>query len=146
MADILTPQARHAHMARIRTKGTQPEVRVRRWLYSRGARYRLNATALPGSPDIVFIGARTAVFVHGCFWHRHAGCRFAYTPKTRSDFWLAKFDANRDRDDRVERELRDMGWRVIVVWGCGLTDEALEVTFAGANLIPITRPVAGLDR
>lgn len=105
-------------MARIRTKDTKPEMVVRRYLHGLGYRYRLHAKDLPGSPDIVFRRQKVAVFVHGCFWHRHQDCRLAYTPKSRRDFWEAKFAANRARDEAARKSLEADGWEVIVVWEC----------------------------
>jgi DNA mismatch endonuclease, patch repair protein len=105
-------------MSGIRGRDTQPELRVRRYLYSRGLRYRLNKKGMPGRPDLVFARARVAVFVHGCFWHHHPGCRLAATPGSNTDFWAAKFAQNVERDHRKEAELRELGWRVEIVWEC----------------------------
>lgn len=116
--DILTPQARSALMARIRAKNTTPEIVVRRLLHSMGFRFRLHRKALPGTPDIVFPQYRIAMLVHGCFFHSHAGCKFAYIPKTRTKFWRAKFAANVARDRKVQRALRKAGWTPIIVWEC----------------------------
>lgn len=118
MADILDPDERSELMSRIGSRDTKPELIVRRFLHAAGFRYRLHASDLPGTPDIVFRSRRTAIFVHGCFWHRHEGCRLAYTPKSRVEFWKAKFNANVERDERVKRELEDMGWRHLTVWEC----------------------------
>ena len=93
---------------------------VRRILHRGGLRYVLNDRRLPGSPDIVLPRYRVCIFVHGCYWHRHAGCKFATTPSTRTDFWLAKFQDNVNRDKRNVEELLDLGWRVVVLWECGL--------------------------
>ena len=105
-------------MAAVRGRNTKPEMIVRRLLFSLGYRFRLHHKDLPGRPDIVFAGRRKAIFVHGCFWHRHAGCSKATTPKTRADFWNLKFDQNVERDRRAERALADMGWSSLVVWEC----------------------------
>jgi len=105
-------------MARVRQKDTHPELQVRRVLHGLGYRYRLHDRGLPGSPDIVFRSRKKVVFVHGCFWHRHEGCRRSTTPKTRADFWIGKFAANLARDRRQELELISMGWRSFVVWEC----------------------------
>lgn len=114
-------------MRRVRRKHTGPEMLVRRALWQRNLRYRLHADELPGSPDIVFRASRVAVFVHGCFWHRHDGCRLATSPKTNTDFWLIKFAANVERDRRKVRELEAMGWEVFVVWQCEAeNDDVLE--------------------
>ena len=109
-------------MSRVRPTGTRPEMAVRRLVHGLGYRYRLHGRRLPGRPDLVFAGRRKVVFVHGCFWHRHPGCRLARTPKTRVDFWRAKLDGNRERDLLKQRQLRDLGWRSLVVWECELTD------------------------
>ena len=105
-------------MARVRQKNTSAEMRVRSVLHRLGYRFRLHRRDLPGHPDVVLPKYRTAIFVHGCFWHRHAGCSKATTPKTRQDFWAAKFSANMQRDSRKELELRNRGWRVITLWEC----------------------------
>ncbi|WP_412179948.1 very short patch repair endonuclease [Variovorax paradoxus] len=119
--DSLTPEARSRLMARIGGKGTKPELAVRSLLHRMGLRFRLHDRMLPGSPDIVLRRHRTVVFVHGCFWHRH-GCRMTTTPKTRKEFWQQKFDANVARDERSERKLEELGWRVLVVWECETRD------------------------
>lgn len=109
-------------MAAIRSKGTGPEMVVRRLLTAMGYRYRLHGRALPGRPDLVFASRRAVVFVHGCFWHRHA-CRFGrVTPRTRQAFWQAKFDDNVARDRRTRARLRREGWRIFVVWECQLSN------------------------
>lgn len=104
-------------MAAVGRKNTAPELRLRSALHRLGLRFRLNVKNLPGSPDIVLPKYKTVVFVHGCFWHRH-GCSKTTTPKTRQEFWNAKFEANRARDERKEAQLRELGWRVITVWEC----------------------------
>lgn len=109
-------------MARVRGKDSGPEWVVRRLLHSMGWRYRLHARDLPGRPDIVVRSRRRAIFVHGCFWHRHEGCRRATMPATRTEFWAAKFAANVERDRRVFEALRTAGWSVLVVWECELRD------------------------
>ena len=105
-------------MSRIRGRDTGPEVTVRSVLHRVGYRFRLQAAELPGRPDIVLPKYRTVVFVHGCFWHRHKDCRFAYRPKSRVEFWQKKFDENIGRDAQARRRLRKLGWRVVVVWEC----------------------------
>ncbi len=105
-------------MSRIGAKDTAPEIVVRRLLHGMGLRFRLHVKTLPGSPDVVLPRHRTVVFVHGCYWHRHPGCKRAYTPKTNAEFWEAKFARNVERDRRVSSQLADLGWRVIVVWEC----------------------------
>nr|WP_272885427.1 DNA mismatch endonuclease Vsr [Stutzerimonas stutzeri] len=106
---------------------TKPEVKVRKILHRLGLRFRLNQKSLPGSPDIVLAKHKTAIFVHGCFWHRHLGCRYSTTPKTRQEYWLPKFDANIKRDARKAAELEALGWRVLTIWECETKDlTALE--------------------
>jgi DNA mismatch endonuclease, patch repair protein len=105
-------------MSRVRQKGTKPELAVRKALRKLGYHYRLNVTGLPGSPDIVVSGARAVIFVHGCFWHRHPGCRLASIPKTNVTFWEEKFARNIERDRAALDELRVAGWTVITIWEC----------------------------
>ncbi|HZT26468.1 MAG TPA: very short patch repair endonuclease [Pseudolabrys sp.] len=121
--DIMSPAKRSALMSRIRGRDTGPERVVRKLLHAMGYRFRLHARDLPGRPDIVLRSRRVAVFVHGCFWHRH-DCGLAYTPKTRREFWQRKFDDNVRRDRRTRGELEAAGWRVIIVWECQLDDPA----------------------
>ena len=115
-------------MAGIRGKDTKPEVSLRKALHARGFRYRLHGKDLSGRPDIVFSKHRAVCFIHGCFWHRHKGCRYATTPKTRTDFWEAKFAATIARDLRSHTRLRQAGWRVAVVWECSLRGDGLGAT------------------
>jgi DNA mismatch endonuclease (patch repair protein) len=107
-------------MGRIRGQDTQGELTVRRYLHRAGLRFRVNDRRLPGSPDLALPKYRAAVFVHGCFWHRHPDCRFATTPSTRVDFWQSKFAANVERDRRARAALEALGWRPIVIWECEL--------------------------
>ena len=118
--DIVTQTKRTQMMSGIRGTNTSPERRVRSMVHRLGYRFRLHVKALPGRPDLVLPRHRTVIMVHGCFWHRHKGCRFAYTPKSRVDFWQAKFNENVERDQRVQRKIRALGWRVIIVWECEL--------------------------
>ena len=120
MPDIVSPEVRSRMMAAIGRRDTRPELVVRRALHSAGFRFRVDVKKLDGSPDVVLSKWRTVVFVHGCFWHRHPACRYATTPRTRPDFWRAKFEANRARDHRNETALLEAGWRVAIVWECGL--------------------------
>ena len=115
MADIKSPEDRSRNMRAIRSKDTKPEVYLRKLLFAQGLRYRKNVQKLPGCPDIYFARYQTAVFVHGCFWHRHPGCKYAYMPKSRAEFWQQKFDANTRRDESVHEELKTMGIRYLVV-------------------------------
>lgn len=116
--DTLSKEERSALMSRIRSKDTKPELVVRRALHALGYRFRLHAKELPGKPDIVFRARRKAIFVHGCFWHRHPGCRIASEPKSRQDYWEAKFARNVERDRYNLSALKTDGWRVLVVWEC----------------------------
>ena len=118
MTDIVSPERRSAIMSRIRSKDTKPELRVRKTAHAMGLRFRLHRKDLPGTPDLVFPKWRTVVFVHGCFWHRHPGCRKAYEPKSRVDFWKKKFAANVERDERTRKALEKAGWKVVVIWEC----------------------------
>ncbi len=118
-------------MSRIRGRDTKPELLVRSLLHRIGYRFRLHRRDLPGTPDIVLPKYQTAIFVHGCFWHRHPGCRYAYTPKSRVKFWKTKFAANVDRDAKTRRALEQAGWHVLVVWECELRDvEQLKTRLA----------------
>lgn len=120
MSDILTPQQRHANMAAVHSKNTRPEMIVRKWLWSHGYRYRLNHPRLPGKPDIVMRKYRTCIFVNGCFWHGHKGCKYYRIPKSNTEFWVKKIRRNQERDREVCRQLAAMGWHSIVIWECEL--------------------------
>lgn len=120
MTDIVDKQTRSRMMAGIKGRDTKPELALRRALHARGFRYRLHAKNVPGRPDLVLSKFGATVFVHGCFWHRHAGCRYATTPASRTDFWQSKFEANIARDARVHEALIHSGWRVATVWECAL--------------------------
>ena len=118
--DKLTKEQRHRCMASIRGKNTKPEMLVRRFLFSRGFRYRLNHPRLPGRPDIVLRKYRTVIFVNGCVWHGHEGCKNYAVPKSNTEFWIAKIERNRARDIDEQHELAAMGWHCITVWECQL--------------------------
>jgi len=138
--DVFSPEKRSAVMRRVKGRDTAPELKVRRMLWRLGARYRLHRKDLPGRPDIVLAGRRLAIFVHGCFWHGHDCARGARVPKANRDYWLGKVGRNRARDAATLAQLEAMGWRVLVVWECGLKDEAgLEAALAAA-LAPKTPP------
>lgn len=111
-------------MSGIRGGDTRPEMVVRRALFAAGFRYRLHRRDLPGAPDLVLSGRKVAVFVHGCFWHRHKECRYAKLPATRPEFWRAKLEGNAERDTRVIEALQATGWRVLVVWECAIRDKS----------------------
>jgi DNA mismatch endonuclease (patch repair protein) len=127
--DIVSPSARSKIMSRIRGRGTKAEYAVRKAATSLGYRYRLNRRDLPGTPDLVFSRGKTAVFVHGCFWHRHPSCKYSYTPKSNIEFWMKKFKNNVTRDERVKGELERLGWRVMIIWECQTSDfDGLKAT------------------
>jgi len=122
MADRLTREQRSWNLSRIRSKDTSPEMTVRHTLHSMGYRFRLNRRDLPGSPDIVLPKHQIVIFVHGCYWHRHECRNGKVVPKTRTDFWINKFDENKRRDRRVAACLRREGWRVVTIWECQTID------------------------
>lgn len=124
----MTPEQRHHCMSRIRAKNTRPELIVRKYLFSRGFRYRLHNKCLPGKPDIILRKYRTVVFVNGCFWHGHEGCRFYKLPSTNQDFWRHKIELNQARDLRERIDLRNLGWHVIQIWECQLKPKEREET------------------
>lgn len=115
-------------MRRIKGKDTKIEVEVRSWLFSRGFRFRKNDKRYPGKPDIVLPKYKTVIFINGCFWHRHTGCKYATTPKTRTEFWLEKFERNVRNDELHRQQLEDMGWKVITIWECQLKRNSFEIT------------------
>lgn len=123
MVDVVDAATRSRMMAGIRGRDTKPEIALRRGLHALGLRYRLHDKRLPGKPDLVFPRFRAAIFVHGCFWHRHQDCRFTTTPATRPDFWSVKFDANVQRDQRNLEALHIAGWRTAIVWECAVKAE-----------------------
>lgn len=119
--DTVTKEQRSVIMSRIRGKNTKPEMIVRRAAHSLGLRFRLHRKDLPGSPDLFFVRRRKAMFVHGCFWHRHSECRKAYTPKSNADFWQQKFARNVERDAAAQAKLRAAGWDPVIVWECEIS-------------------------
>ena len=122
LMDIVSPEKRSLMMAGIKGKNTKPELVVRKLVHGMGFRYRLHRKDLPGSPDLVFSRLKKVIFVHGCFWHRHSGCRFAYTPKSNAQFWLNKLEGNMARDELALAALNAMGWEVLIVWECEVRD------------------------
>lgn len=116
--DIVAPEQRSKNMSAIHSKNTRPEIYFRKLLFAQGYRYSLNANNVLGHPDIYLKKYNTAIFIHGCFWHRHKGCKYAYMPKTRVEFWQKKFEANVKRDYVVRRELQDKGIKCLIVWEC----------------------------
>ncbi len=121
--DIVDPRTRSRMMAGIKGKDTRPELQIRSALHKAGFRFRLHDKKLPGSPDLVLPKYRAVIFVNGCFWHRHKGCRYATNPKTRAEFWKGKFMANVERDERKKEQLLDEGWRVFTIWECGVRND-----------------------
>ena len=126
MSDKLTPEKRSWNMSRIKGKDTKIEVEVRKYLFSKGYCFRKNDKRYPGKPDIVLPKYHVAIFVHGCFWHRHEGCKDATTPKTRTEFWLEKFDKNVKNDQIKQEKLRELGWKVIVIWECEIKKDLIK--------------------
>lgn len=118
--DIKSPEERSRNMAAIHSKNTKPEVWFRKQLFAKGYRYSLNTNKVPGHPDIYLRKYNTAIFVHGCFWHRHPGCKYAYMPKSRVEFWKKKFEANVKRDQEVQKELYNQGIKCLIIWECSI--------------------------
>jgi DNA mismatch endonuclease (patch repair protein) len=123
MVDVVSTADRSRMMAGIKGKNSQPELIVRRMLFASGYRFRLHRRDLPGTPDIVMPRRKVAIFVHGCFWHLHQGCRYVKMPATRAEFWKAKFEANVERDRLAVDKLHELGWRTLVVWECFIRSE-----------------------
>ena len=128
--DKLTPEQRHRCMSAIKSKATRPEMWVRKFLFSRGFRYRLNHPRLPGHPDLVLRKYRTVIFVNGCFWHGHEGCKYYVPPKANASFWRQKIARNRNRDVEEQNKLASMGWHCITVWECQLKPKVRQQTLA----------------
>lgn len=126
--DVHDKKTRSYNMSRIKGKNTKPEEIVRKYLFSKGFRYRKNDKKLPGTPDIVLPKYKTVIFVNGCFWHGHKDCRYFVVPKTNTDFWLNKINTNIERDKRKQEALKELGWNVIVVWECELKSQTKETT------------------
>jgi DNA mismatch endonuclease (patch repair protein) len=118
--DSLSKKRRSEIMSRIRSKHSVPELKVRSLIHRQGYRFRLHSKTLPGKPDLVFVGRKKIIFVHGCFWHSHSGCPKGRPPKSNLEFWLKKLEANKRRDAQARRKLRSQGWRVLTVWQCQL--------------------------
>jgi len=136
--DTLTPAERSERMSRVRAKDTAPEMVVRRLVHGMGFRYRLHVRELPGNPDMVFASRGKILFMHGCFWHRHSGCRNARWPKSNLEFWQRKLNGNRARDLANRRRLRNLGWEILVIWECQLKNpqkiaEKINVFLTGAS-------------
>lgn len=126
--DRISPEKRSWNMSRIKSKNTTPERIVRSFLHENGFRFRLHSKILPGSPDIVLPKYKTVIEVRGCFWHRHPGCRQSTTPTTNVEFWQEKFSRNVERDRNTEKRLKELGWRLIVIWQCELREDGFLKT------------------
>lgn len=145
MADVHTPAQRSFNMSRIKGKDTKPEIWLRSLLHSAGFRFRLHRKDLPGRPDIVLPSSKVAVFVHGCYWHRHEGCRYTTTPSSNTQFWEQKFSRTIERDAENTVALQDAGWKVVVAWECQLRSNATEV-LAAISSATGKRAAKGADR
>lgn len=140
MADKHTPQQRSYNMSQVRSKNTKPELMVRKFLFSHGFRYRLHDKKLPGKPDMVLLKYKTVIFVHGCFFHGHEGCKYATVPQTRTEWWQEKINGNRRRDRENEAKLLAAGWRIITIYECELKSAQREQTLE--NLLQTLQIVA----
>ncbi len=136
--DVHSKEVRSYNMSRIKGKNTKPEEIVRKYLFSQGFRYRKNDKRYPGTPDIVLPKYKTAIFINGCFWHGHQGCRYYVVPKSNTEFWLNKINRNIERDEEKTSNLREMGWNVIVIWECELKSKTREETLN--KLVQIIKP------
>lgn len=128
MTDVHNKETRSYNMSRIRSKDTKPELIIRKFLFANGFRFRLHDKTLPGKPDLVLKKIKTAIFVHGCFWHGHEDCRYFVVPKTRTDWWLAKIKGNAGNDAKKKTKLLDLGWNVITVWECDIRPDKRDNT------------------
>uniref|UniRef100_A0AAU6WM71 Very short patch repair endonuclease n=1 Tax=Chryseobacterium endophyticum TaxID=1854762 RepID=A0AAU6WM71_9FLAO len=126
MADVHSNEVRSYNMSQIKGKNTKPEILVRKFLFAKGLRYKLHDSKLPGKPDLVFPKYKTIIFIHGCFWHGHEGCKYFVIPKTRTEWWSAKIDKNKEKDMDSIKKLEDDGWRIFVVWECNLKSNKRE--------------------
>lgn len=131
MADVHDKKTRSYNMSRIRAKDTKPEMLVRRFLHAQGFRYKLHDKSLPGKPDLVLPKYKTVIFIHGCFWHGHEGCRYYVVPKTRTEWWLNKINGNRANDEKAIKALKREGWQVIILWECDLKRASNGETLLG---------------
>jgi DNA mismatch endonuclease (patch repair protein) len=131
MADVHSPETRRYNMSQIKGKDTKPEMLVRKFLFAQGFRYRLHDKRLPGKPDIVLPKYKTVIFVHGCFWHGHEGCKYYVVPKTRTEWWLAKINRNTELDNLNKEKLKQLGWKIITIFECNLKPKAIYETLSG---------------
>ncbi len=123
MADKLSREKRSWNMSRIRGKDTEIEIKVRKYLFSQGFRFRKNVADMPGKPDIILPKYKTVIFIHGCYWHRHTGCKNCTTPNTNREFWLKKFEKNIQNDSKHQQELEAAGWKVLILWECEIEND-----------------------
>lgn len=128
MADVHTPQQRRFNMQQVRSKNTKPEMLVRKFLHAQGFRYKLHDKKLPGKPDLVLPKYKTVIFIHGCFWHGHANCKYFTIPKTRTQWWTDKIITNKANDEKAIKALKKKGWKIITVWECKLKPAKVEKT------------------
>ena len=128
MPDVHTPEVRSYNMSRIKGKNTKPENIVCKYLFSQGYRYRKNVVKLPGKPDIVLPKYNTCIFINGCFWHKHGGCKYFVWPKNNAEFWKQKIESTVERDKRKQAELEADGWKIIIIWECQLKPELRDFT------------------
>lgn len=140
MADVMTPEQRSRCMAAVKGKDTKPEMIVRKYLFSRGLRFRVQVRKLPGTPDIVLPKYNTAIFVNGCFWHRHERCKYFRLPKSNVEFWKEKIERNIERDKESMQALFDLGWKVVRVWECELRNKANREETLNKIYTSITSP------
>lgn len=130
MADVHSKETRSYNMSRIKGKDTKPEMLVRKFLHAHGFRYRLHVKNLPGKPDIVLPKYKTVIFVHGCFWHGHEGCKYYVVPKTKTEWWLNKINGNIENDKKAFKALRQLGWKIIEIWECELKPSNVKKTLS----------------
>lgn len=128
MADVHSKETRSYNMSRIKNRNTKPEIIVRKYLFHKGFRYRINVKNLPGKPDIVLSRYKIVIFINGCFWHKHDGCPYFVVPKTRTEWWMDKINKNKARDTEQQKQLQDAGWKVLVIWECELKPGNREYT------------------
>ncbi len=131
MADVHSPETRSYNMSQIKGKDTKPEMQVRKFLFAQGFRYRIHDKRLPGKPDIVLPKYKTVIFVHGCFWHGHEGCKYFEVPKTRTEWWLAKINRNTELDKLNKEKLQQLGWKIITIFECDLKPKTIIETLSG---------------
>ncbi len=135
MADVHDIATRSYNMSRIKGRDTKPEMLVRKYLYAKGIRYRLHNKSLPGKPDLTFTNYNTVIFINGCFWHGHTGCKYFVMPKTRTGWWQKKIDETQKRDSKAMKELKELGWNSIVIWECELKPRIIDKTLESILLM-----------